>query len=166
MNHPDYGTRGGINTTDKVFLPSLEDVVNKTYPLHTSEQRISSGTDYAVAQGLWAHDKNTADYMSRTPGVAQNAIVLISENGNIADAYQSTTQISGIKPMITVSMEYGTVSPDLNSDGVIDMSDISIIIPYIGMPADAVTKRYDLNENGVIDMLDLSIILLSDNYGM
>ena len=124
MNHPDYGTRGGINTTDKVFLPSLEDVVNKTYPLHTSEQRISSGTDYAVAQGLWAHDKNTADYMSRTPGVSQNAIVLISENGNIADAYQSTTQISGIKPMITVSMEYGTVSPDLNSDGVIDMSDM------------------------------------------
>ena len=166
MNHPDYGTRGGINTTDKVYLPSLEDVVNKTYPLHTSEQRLSSGTDYAVAQGLWAHDKNTADYMSRTPGVAQNAIVLISENGNIADAYQSTTQISGIKPMITVSMEYGTVSPDLNSDGVIDMSDISIIIPYIGMPADTVTKRYDLNENGVIDMLDLSIILLSDNYGM
>ncbi len=72
-NNPEYGTEGGNETTDKVFLLSLEDVLNPEYGFSsdcsTSDiARRCAPTAYAVAQGAWVTEESWPDKYKTSDG--------------------------------------------------------------------------------------------------
>ena len=164
LDNPAYGTIGGMDTIDKVRLLSFEDIQNRTLGLYQAGDRIASYSDYAVAQGL-AANWDTADWMTRSPSVEQSGIVLVSEEGGIVDSANTSTQLSGVRAVISISLNRGGKTADVNSDGCIDIADISLMIANIALDVDESNAQLDLNENDIIDNPDLSIMLLDENYG-
>ena len=67
--NPEYSTAGGNNTTDRIFLPSIEEMNNSSYFPAGNDSRISTNTAY-VANKEGMHGKvGKADYWwLRSPG--------------------------------------------------------------------------------------------------
>ena len=165
LGNAAYGTDGGADTQDRVFIPEYADLANRSMNLYSTAVRISTASDYAVAQGIRAHSGNTADWMTRTPSLEQKGIVTVSEEGGVTDSFSSTTQLTGVKPMICLNIYADYRSPDFNGDGTIDIADLSAILAHVGKVAEGELAIYDLNENGMVDSLDISILLLAEHYG-
>lgn len=62
----NYGTRGGNDTYDRVFLLSLEEVGKYT---GSDQEREATATKYAQEQGVWSDEEDeTAPWWLRSPG--------------------------------------------------------------------------------------------------
>ena len=64
-DNPSHGTEGGNNTSDKIYLLSISEVINETYGLCSdystySMSRRMKTSDYANARGAWG--KNSSGY--------------------------------------------------------------------------------------------------------
>ena len=56
---------------------------------------------------------------------------------------------------------------DVNEDGFIDMSDVSVILATanFGLPAEqAENARADVDRNGTVDVSDMALLLKAENY--
>ena len=91
-NNPIYGTAGGNNTADKIYLLSIDEILNTDFKFSTSEtardnaRRMKSST-YAKAMGVYS-DMSTADtgicnWMLRSPGKDSSFSAYIKYLGNI-----------------------------------------------------------------------------------
>lgn len=76
-DNPEYGTEGGNNTTDKIYLLSISEVLNPGYGFVSdyseyAESRQAKNTEYAKEQGAWT--STSEDYAGngywwlRSPG--------------------------------------------------------------------------------------------------
>lgn len=70
-DNPEYGTEGGNDTKDKVFLLSLSDINNPSYGFDSnySTYDINRGcapTAYAMAQGAWVYTGTDATYQTKS----------------------------------------------------------------------------------------------------
>ena len=90
-DNPEYGTNGGNDTQDRVFLLSLDEA--ERYFADDDARRLKP-TDYAVARDVWEHsDNGNAWWLLRSPGYsASSAAVVISYGslstiGNIVSLY-------------------------------------------------------------------------------
>lgn len=91
---------------------------------------------------------------------------------NTTDVSIMTVEASAEKPVVLTDSENQEVSlieisnGDLNKDGVVDISDISILLAQGSYGnTDAFGRVEDIDNNGKIDVWDLSIILIGSNYG-
>ena len=65
-DNPRYGTEGGEDTEDRIFLLSLEEA--EMY-FEDDEDRRAFPTEYAVAKGIWVWEKTgTVWWWLRSPG--------------------------------------------------------------------------------------------------
>ena len=90
-----FGTDGGKNTKDKIFLLSMSDVMNKKYGFDSKKNaydinRKCVPTDYAVAQGAWlvsegdqSDVKGFTWWWLRTPGETPEYASFVSYSGEI-----------------------------------------------------------------------------------
>ncbi len=108
---PD-GTNGYLcaNTEDKVFLPSLADIINTNYgfnsdPLVNDTARIIVSTDYANAQGLvrWS-DPNASYLWTRSPNPWTYDSFNQCRNDGITDECANVNQVQGICPMMYINL--------------------------------------------------------------
>ena len=65
--HPFYGTEGGNNTSDKIYLLSISEVTNETYGFCSDYGTVSmsrgiKASDYANARGTWSLRGNNSAY--------------------------------------------------------------------------------------------------------
>jgi len=81
-DNPWYGTDGGNNTNDKVFLLSYSEVMNPAYGLSSiyndyDTARRAQGTDFAKSNGLWVSTYSSylgnSRWWLRAPGDFQNS---------------------------------------------------------------------------------------------
>ena len=115
----EYGTEGGNNTLDKVYLMSIEEVTNPAYGFSSDNSKYEKGksakdTEYAKAQGTWA-----SGWWLRSPGnysrYASNA-----ENGHVSVYGSSVNYIyPAVRPALHLNLSSalgcsyaGTVSSD------------------------------------------------------
>ena len=102
-DNPKYGTEGGNDTKDKVFLPSIADMVNTDYgftseywpdDLNDCMNRRCAPTAYAVVQGAWVYTGTDATYQTksgegacywwlRSPGYAADVAARVDGNGYV-----------------------------------------------------------------------------------
>ena len=75
-----YGTDGGKDTVDKVFLLSIDEA--KKY-FSADADRICRPTEYAEAQGVWLEDDVNCWWRLRSPGKEQNLSTSISYEGSV-----------------------------------------------------------------------------------
>lgn len=96
-NNPEYGTIGGNDTTDKVFLLSLDEVMNPDYGFSSnysewSKTRWAKNTDYAKMQGAYTHNGGKYDsgeydgnswWWLRSPGDDSSRAAIVNVYGNV-----------------------------------------------------------------------------------
>lgn len=96
-----YGTPAGKNTTDKVFLLSVNEyeTLVKNTPYATA-----SPTSVAVNEGAYANGEGNSAWWLRSPGMAFDSPAYLSSAGELGTrAHKATEKILGIRPAIWIS---------------------------------------------------------------
>lgn len=124
-NNPFYGSEGGNNTSDLLFLLSIDEVKTPKYGFVTdykeaSKERECKATEYAINQGC-VIAKNQVYYGNcrwwlRSPGYSNNGASQIWEDGS---GYDDSIHIErGVRPALHLNLssnvwsKAGTVSSD------------------------------------------------------
>ena len=78
--NPVYGTTGGDNTRDRVFLLSLDEAVRY---FQGDEERRCKATPYAVSQGARVDDDGFCCWWLRSPGLFPSNAAFVSSVGSL-----------------------------------------------------------------------------------
>lgn len=87
-NNPKYGTSGGENTKDNIFLLSLEEVMNAAFGFspdfqNSTDTRIAKDTDYTKAHVMYAGEEELGGFWwLRTPGYSSENAIDVSYDGS------------------------------------------------------------------------------------
>ncbi|MBQ3498335.1 MAG: Ig-like domain-containing protein [Clostridia bacterium] len=113
-DNPDYGTEGGIDTYDKIFIPSLSDALSTSYGFSNSYSsnttRKATLTDYSAELindyfGLSSSNGcKSGDYYPwwlRTPGGRSNDAYYVGSNGIVDDSI--VNNFVGIRPALKLN---------------------------------------------------------------
>lgn len=110
-NPTSHGASPGNNTMDKVFLLSITEV---SHYFTSAQDRKSSPTDYAIAQGAWTSDRNKIDgkptcwWWLRSPGNESRCAARI-ESGISIDYFGASVEYKGgaVRPAIWIDLSAG-----------------------------------------------------------
>lgn len=113
-DNSEYGTAGGADTKDMIFLLSAEEAKTKEYgfaihPTNSSKTRQAKNTAYAEAQGAWAND--SADYEDngwwwlRSPGsFSFDAMYIGSEGIEDYAGFLAVNTGGGVRPVLHLNL--------------------------------------------------------------
>ena len=102
-DNPTYGTSGGSNTTDKVFLLSIEEA---EYYFGSDSARQADATAYADAQGAQVYKSGTW-WRLRSPGKFDYSVASVYASGKIAYAGDTVSDTGcAIRPAVWVDLAY------------------------------------------------------------
>ena len=108
-DNPDFGTDGGNNTTDKIFLLSIDEANDGSYFADNSS-RISTNTAYVAGGGKlgssYMNGVGEADYWwLRSPGDdASNAAIVYGNGGVSSDGLTVSGGISAVRPAFNLDL--------------------------------------------------------------
>ena len=116
-NNPQYGTKGGKSTKDKVFVLSWEEATNKSYGFKNSPSkkdplRKCGVTKYALEKSARIVDGETNDGVIvalswlRTPGSKSSKATYTLGNGKIRqDGFAVTRPVYVVRPAIVIKLK-------------------------------------------------------------
>lgn len=118
QDNPAYGTEGGNNTSDKIFLLSYEDITNPSYgfaeDLEADKARERQNTAYVAAGGMLQSgymeaEGCTDEWYLRSPGASRPFAVNISMDGsvNIKGNFKSSIR-DRVCPALHLNLQYLT----------------------------------------------------------
>lgn len=112
----EWGTKGGGNTVDKVFLPSVQDVMNPAYGfpanMETSKARMLQCTAYARKNGGYINkDNGNTCWWLRSPGFHQKYADYVFTTGAITENYFIGRRYDAIRPAIRVDLSMVQIKP-------------------------------------------------------
>lgn len=86
-DNEEYGTEGGADTVDQVYLPSVADMENGSYGFQTNayfddQARIGKATGYAEEQGAYATGEKGSSWWLRSPGVNAADAAYVGASGS------------------------------------------------------------------------------------
>lgn len=108
-NNPSYNTDPGNDTTDKVFLLSI----NEAKYFNSDEARKCAPTAYAKAQGALTSDTNkttsgaaTCWWRLRSPGSGRNVAAIVNDDGSVGcNGNFVDTDDGCVRPALWISLE-------------------------------------------------------------
>ena len=110
-----YGTAGGNDTTDKVYLPSLSDMKNSAYGFSddyyfNDQARIGKATSYAKAQGVYPNGEMGSWWWLRSPGSNTNYASSVDYYGYV-DTYGDDVHYDdeGVRPALHLNLSSSRV---------------------------------------------------------
>ena len=132
-DNPEYGTPGGKNTTDKVYLPSRADMFNTVYGFsvdnHYCGDSIRKGfaTDYAKQQGasVDCYDGSCAWWL-RSPGNNANRALVVTQSGYMSDFYVDYS--AGVRPAMHINLSSSLVTKEPTTVTIITKQPQNVII--------------------------------------
>ena len=103
--NPSYSTSGGENTTDKIFLLSIEEANNSSYFPNGNDSRKSTNTAY-VASYSGMYGVGVADYWwLRSPGYdAYDAAIVLDSGGVNYNGYIVAYTFHGVRPAFNLNL--------------------------------------------------------------
>ncbi|MBR4710760.1 MAG: hypothetical protein IKP10_01920 [Clostridia bacterium] len=113
QGYSEYGTNGGNNTQDRIFLLSYAEAnkyLGVTYFDRENMKSRAAPTDYAIKQGAHTDDNKTADGVAagfwrlRSPGMAQGSTAVVAEDGHIANSYVDSGW-GCVRPALWINLE-------------------------------------------------------------
>lgn len=128
-DNTDYGTDGGNNTWDKVYLLSVSEASNTSYGFNSkfdirSETREAKNTEYAKQSGAWSSANSSylgnGSWWLRTPGGSDCSASGVTDYGYGSDGYNSVDYtIVAVRPALHINLSNinlwsyaGTVASD------------------------------------------------------
>ncbi|MCI8307459.1 MAG: hypothetical protein HFH14_05350 [Lachnospiraceae bacterium] len=129
----DYGTYGGNDTKDRVYLLSNTEICNASYGFEKelnaySRTRMAQNTDYAKVNNVWStfdNDIGNGWWWLRSPGIDSCQASVVGVGGNGLSAGNKTLCIDGgVRPAIRVklSSDKVTYAGRVNSEGITTVS--------------------------------------------
>ncbi|MBE5969922.1 MAG: hypothetical protein E7242_06790 [Lachnospiraceae bacterium] len=112
-DNPIFGKDGGDDTTDKIFLLSLDEIKETSYKFSDNfaiydQARIATVTDYAVSQGVYKDDADGGGfYWLRSPGSYDEYASYVSDSGE-AIAYGGNVADQddfGVRPALRINLQ-------------------------------------------------------------
>lgn len=102
-DNPEYGTDGGSNTTDKVFLLSIDEA---TRYFASGKERMAEATDYAKEQGIYVSGRNgNSWWWLRSLGRNNSDAAYVDIGGSVRNygSYANDGE-SGVRPAMWVNI--------------------------------------------------------------
>lgn len=97
-----YGTPTGKNTTDRVFLLSVNEFENL---VKNTRYATAQPTQSAKSEGAYANEQGNSAWWLRSPGMAEDSPAYLSSAGELGTrAHKATETILGIRPAIWVKI--------------------------------------------------------------
>lgn len=111
-DNPDYGTAGGNDTVDQIYLLSLDELTNPAYGFISStgntDTRQAVNTAYTAGGGEIGgstQSEGRADYWwSRSPGKNSSAATLVHTDGQISDIYLVNYVQMVVRPVLHLNL--------------------------------------------------------------
>ncbi len=135
-DNPVYGTEGGIETNDKVFVLSLTDSLNVAYGFPnnygSSPSRTAYATQYATFKGC---SGNPADWWLRTPGGSSNYACVVDNYGYVDyDGYNNNVYYPGVgvRPALKLNLTSGIFTSNAYNSYTLKAVDASTGSPVSG----------------------------------
>lgn len=110
-DNPDDGTEEGMETTDKVYLLSGEEVINRAYGFSTlgnkeAENRMALNTAYTKKKGAYTEYEGNGNWWLRSSAAVQRASY-VKYNGYVyQDSYSVTSENIAIRPALHLNLSY------------------------------------------------------------
>ena len=137
QDNPLHGTNGGNDTTDKIFLLSIDDILNTEYGFSgtlaagTAQTRVATDTAYtaykSATQTVGIHEGTSDFWWLRSPGQDSICAALIGSLGEYLDNH-SAKLLNGIRPAMNIDLssvllvsaaEGGKNSGNIGSNGLV-----------------------------------------------
>ena len=140
-DNPDFGTEGGNNTIDKVYLLSIEEVTNEDYGFSTSSNedavsRRALNTDYVKGQGAYTSTEyeGNGPWWLRSPGYISFDAAYVGSSGNVSRIGDGVYSDNfGVRPALHLnlsSVSEWSLAGTVASDGTeINPTDYPMIEP-------------------------------------
>ena len=84
-----YGSKGGRDTRDKVFLLSLDEIMNPTYGfpnnIDNAKVRVAVNTAYAASKSDMYDEDKTDLWWLRSPGIDQDYAAVVGDLGTVSE---------------------------------------------------------------------------------
>lgn len=132
-NNPNYGTNGGNNTNDKLFLLSWSEVTNPAYGFSSSYSnndtaRRAQGSDFAKSNGLWVSMGSSylgnSMWWLRTPGSNLIYACPVTNAGRVYDDHYSVSSTYvGVRPALKLHLTSDIFTSDSR------VTDIKVVSP-------------------------------------
>ena len=109
-DNPYYDTGGGKDTTDRLFLLSLSEIVNTDYGFQSStgfydQARHAKATDYAKAQGCYTSSEGTSWWWLRSPGDLSSCATYVYIDGFVDYyGYDVNDYSFGVRPALHLNL--------------------------------------------------------------
>lgn len=114
-DHEVYGTLGGGETTDHIYLLSSQEAdgtyrifsvenITADHPENANSTRVVYATPYAVSRGVSAGSKNECTWWLRSPGIS-TYMQAVYRFGDIGNGYAVNDTAVGIRPVVRVSAD-------------------------------------------------------------
>ncbi|MBR4767055.1 MAG: hypothetical protein IK085_09885, partial [Clostridia bacterium] len=113
-DNPVYGTSGGNDTVDKLFLLSVADATNTDYGFTDANTRVASGTFYAGTGGhngpgayvvLILDGSPGPSWLLRTPGGSSDSVAYVDSKGGVrCDGYPKDSIYNLVRPALNVDL--------------------------------------------------------------
>ena len=117
-DNPKYGTEGGVNTTDKVYLLSIAEASNTAYgfngEFHASETREAKNTAYAKECGastwMGTEYEGDADWWLRSPGrLSDDASYVYFIGCGVYDGLEVIYDHFAVRPALHLNLSSSTL---------------------------------------------------------
>ena len=83
--NPSYSTSGGSNTTDKIFLLSIEEANNTSYFTNMDYSRGATNTAYVASKSNMNYEGKNNSWWLRSPGKLGNMAAYVGASGSVND---------------------------------------------------------------------------------
>jgi|GEM_PF-1907796 len=109
-NNPEYGTAGGNNTTDKLFLLSIAEAMTTGFGFTDNysgtDVRKAGNTDYAKSRGVCTYSSTgCGDWWLRSPGDNADYVAFVNFGGYVVDdGYRVDISDVGVRPAFNIDL--------------------------------------------------------------
>lgn len=112
-DNPKHGTKGGNDTSDKVYLLSIGEAGNAAYGFHSTynkktKTREAKNTEYAKECGAYTSDEDHSNgrWWLRSPGCNSSSAAGVNSNGYVSDlGYAIDNHISAVRPALHLHLK-------------------------------------------------------------
>jgi len=102
-DNSEYGTSGGNDTEDKVFLLSEKEAETL---FSDEEERIAKATEYAEKSGVYVNKEKAAWWWLRSPGYSSRDAAGVGSHGWVdRSGYNVSSYFDGVRPALHLNLQ-------------------------------------------------------------
>lgn len=154
--NPSYNTAGGNNTTDKIFLLSIEEAINSSYFPNGNESRKSTNTAYVASYSGMVSVGNADYWWLRSPGSDDLLAVFVPASGGVdSSGFPVAHPGHAVRPAFNLNLDavlFTSAAVGGKSSGAVGADALKFVSNYSGsewkLTLQDSSRRFSADVNG------------------